>query len=114
MHRYVKSMHHSDFPLSPQRVEMILGCVRLKRPWSLDVLTAPVTSSQPLSSIRSANRFSVLRDVFTAAVSSLQASRTFNQIACEETGREMMESIQLATVVWLNSFLMLEVLISVW
>lgn len=54
--------------------------------------TSPVTSSQPLSSIRLGNRFSVWRDVFTAAVSSLQASRTFNKIACEETGREMMET----------------------
>lgn len=50
------------------------------------------TSSQPLSSIRLGNRFSVWRDVFTATVSSLQASRTFNKIACEDSGREMMET----------------------
>lgn len=53
----------------------------------------PVTSSKPLLSIRLGDRFSVWRDVFTATVSSLQASRAFNKIACEETGREMMETL---------------------
>lgn len=44
------------------------------------------------TSIRLANRLRVRRDVFTAAVSSLQASRTFNKIACKETGTEMIET----------------------
>lgn len=50
------------------------------------------TSSQPLSSIRSGDRFKVLRDVFTGAVSSWEASRTFNKIACKDSGRKMIET----------------------
>lgn len=50
------------------------------------------TSSQPLSSIRSAHRFGVLRDVFTSAVSSREPSRTFNKIACKGSGGKMMET----------------------
>ena len=53
---------------------------------------SPGPSSQPLSSIRLPNRFSIWRDVFTATVSSLQALRTFNKIACEDSGREMTET----------------------
>lgn len=50
------------------------------------------TSSQPLSSIRSAYRFSVVGDVFTGAVSIREASEAFNKIAWKDSGRKMMKT----------------------
>lgn len=84
LHQYINHSSHLF-------AEMIFRCGPLEKHKS-NLFYFPVTSSQPLSSIRLGNRFSVWRDVFTVAVSSLQASRTFNKIACEETGREMMET----------------------
>lgn len=85
-------MHHNNFLFQPSVCRNYIQSWHTGEAQVYTHSTSPVTSSQPLSSIRPGNRFSVWRDVFTAAVSSLQASRTFNKIACEETGREMMET----------------------
>lgn len=89
MHQYLKSLQHDSFPfqLSIWTNHIHVFDCRSTSLWSFYVLCNILTTS-----IRLGNRLRVWRDVFTAALSSLQASRTFNKIACKETGREMMET----------------------